>query len=385
MSGSNNEVSLSPPEPRLEESFLSESGGNTVENLPITDTSYATNSAESIQIEQLRSDDYTENVISADETDFIGDSSNIETDDKDIVSNLDCVHDNGETFYFDACIEDLTGSTTTNQITVDLDDSKEETTDDSFACYQFVPTEVTTSPVEDILYEDDVIAASEQDISVSMNQEMPEITGSVVAEAELTGSNPFGDDEEDTDQGAASSNPFGDDEDQDQDQDQDQADQNQSNIQKMPVKTIQGAEQRVKSEPFNPFDDGDVEEEETDGKEKALNRRKVVTESLAPFTLVSALTKKSKSPRFTPPEVPSRMYEKEYQELTILGFDKVCVGNALQKTGGDVVAAKKILTTRLFDDHILSNDEIYVWKSPVMIRVGKLFDKIFFYRLIILL
>ena len=377
MSGSNNEVSLSPPEPRLEESFLGESGGNAAENLSITDTGYALNSADSIQIEQIGSDDYTENVISADETDFIGDSSNIETDDKDIVSNLDCAHDKGETLYFDACIEDLTGSTTTNQITVDLDENKEETTEDSFACYQFVPTEVTTSPVEDISYEDEV--------NTSPNQEIPEITVPVVADAESSGSNPFGDDEEDTDQGAASSNPFGDDEDQDQDQDQDQADQNQSNIQKMPVKTIQGAEQRVKSEPFNPFDDGDVEEEETDGKEKALNRRKVVTESLAPFTLVSALTKKSKSPRFTPPEVPSRMYEKEYQELTILGFDKVCVGNALQKTGGDVVAAKKILTTRLFDDHILSNDEIYVWKSPVMIRVGKLFDKIFFYQLIILI
>ena len=371
MSGSNNEVSLSPPEPRLEESFLGESGGNAVENLSITDTGYALNSADSIQIEQIGSDDYTENVISADETDFIGDSSNIETDDKDIVSILDCAHDNGETLYFDACIEDLTGSTTTNQITVDLDENKEETTEDSFACYQFVPTEVTTSPVEDISYEDEV--------NTSPNQEILEIPCSVVAEAESSGSNPFGDDEEDTDQGAASTNPFGDDE------DQDQADQSQHNIHKIPIKTIQGAEQRVKSEPFNPFDDGDVEEEETDGKEKALNRRKVVTESLAPFTLASALTKKSKSPPFTPPEVPSRMYEKEYQELMILGFDKVCVGNALQKTGGDVIAAKKILTTRLFDDHILSNDEIYVWKSPVMIRVGKLFDKIFFYQLIILL
>jgi hypothetical protein len=139
---------------------------------------------------------------------------------------------------------------------------------------------------------------------------------------------------------------------------------------------------------FNPFDDGDEEENEIE-REKMLDRRKAVTESLAPFTLASMVPDPDPNANLKPNlnaknnnqsmirypttqvEHISKKFHKEIHELMVLGFDKVCVTNAVQKASGNVLAARKLLMSRLFDDHLLTNEEVYVWKSPVMVRVGK--------------
>lgn len=122
----------------------------------------------------------------------------------------------------------------------------------------------------------------------------------------------------------------------------------------------------------NPFDDGEIEEEDT---EEALIRRREVTESLAPFTLASMMNGlRTASSESTPSagDVPySKLYHKEIIQLMHLGFDKVCVTNALVKTSGDADRAQSILKSRLLDVNILgSNRELYVWRSPAVVRVG---------------
>lgn len=191
-------------------------------------------------------------------------------------------------------------------------------------------------------------------------------------------SNPFGDDDNDdscdhdtpvnlTDGGVQTSNPFGDDDDDDEDEDGPEMKEDiKRNTQKVPpVKPA-----KVKK-PFNPFDDGEIEGVGSVAVERILLRRKAVTESLAPVTVASVCNGRATSPSLSQFEVPSKKYSKEYHELMALGFDRVCVGNALQKSSGDVAIATKMLTSRLFDDRVMSNDQLYVWKSPLLLRVGE--------------
>lgn len=191
-------------------------------------------------------------------------------------------------------------------------------------------------------------------------------------------SNPFGDDDNDdscdhdttinlTEGGVQPSNPFGDDDDNDEDEDGPEMKEDiKRNIQKVPpVKPAKVMK------PFNPFDDGEIEGVGSAAVEKILLRRKAVTESLAPVTVASVCNGRATSPSLSQFEVPSKKYSKEYHELMALGFDRVCVGNALQKSSGDVAIAMKMLTSRLFDDRVMSNDQLYVWKSPLLLRVGE--------------
>jgi hypothetical protein len=124
--------------------------------------------------------------------------------------------------------------------------------------------------------------------------------------------------------------------------------------------------------PRNPFDDGDTEEGERIQVKEVPQQRKVVTALVSSTIPASQLTKtRAKPVPVTQSEVPERTFSKEYNELITLGFDKICAGHALQKSSGDLHNARKILTSKLFDDRVIANEEVYVWKSPVMIRVGK--------------
>ena len=126
---------------------------------------------------------------------------------------------------------------------------------------------------------------------------------------------------------------------------------------------------------FNPFDDGELEEEDT---EETLFRRRTVTESLASITLSSMMATatglRTASTESTPSsygDMPSKTYAKQIQSLMLLGFDRVVAINALIKTSGELDKARSILMARLLDDHVLtSNGELYVWRSPVVVRVG---------------
>ena len=126
---------------------------------------------------------------------------------------------------------------------------------------------------------------------------------------------------------------------------------------------------------FNPFDDGELEEEDT---EETLFRRRTVTESLASITLSSMMATatglRTASTESTPSsygDMPSKTYAKQIQTLMLLGFDRVVAINALIKTSGELDKARSILVARLLDDHVLtSNGELYVWRSPVVVRIG---------------
>ena len=126
---------------------------------------------------------------------------------------------------------------------------------------------------------------------------------------------------------------------------------------------------------FNPFDDGELEEEDT---EETLFRRRTVTESLASITLSSMMATatglRTASTESTPSsygDMPSKTYAKQIQSLMLLGFDRVVAINALIKTSGELDKARSILMARLLDDHVLtSNGELYVWRSPVVVRIG---------------
>lgn len=183
-------------------------------------------------------------------------------------------------------------------------------------------------------------------------------------------SNPFGYDECDesdindtntTKLGSSSTNPF------DNDEDDDQSKKKESHI-KSATKEAVGTVKK----PFNPFDDGENEEADSVDAEKVHQNKSKVTESKATVTQPSKLVVVRATPAPTSHhEVPVRTYSKEHKELMTLGFDKMCVGNALNKASGDVAVAQKLLMSRLFDDHILSSEEQFVWKSPVMVRVGE--------------
>ena len=176
--------------------------------------------------------------------------------------------------------------------------------------------------------------------------------------------NPFNDEDENQDvsviDGVASMNPFGDD-----------------SIDSTPMgeSSEEQLSQNLRQEhmsPLNPFDDGDSEEFERVHVKLEPQQRKEETFFLSATVPVSQVNKTRVKPfPETQCEVPQRTFSKEYNELIALGFDKICAGNALQKTSGDLSTARKMLMTRLFDDRVLANDELYVWKSPVMIRVGR--------------
>ena len=191
-------------------------------------------------------------------------------------------------------------------------------------------------------------------------------------------SNPFGNDDNDdsddhdtpvklTESTVQKSNPFGDDDDDDDENGPEMKEDIKRNVREIPPTKPE----RVKT-PFNPFDDGEIEAVGSVAVEKILHRRKFVTESLAPVTVASMCNDRAISPSLSQFEVPSKKYGKEYQELMALGFDRVCIGNALQKSSGNVAIAMKMLSSRLFDDRVMSNDQLYVWKSPLLLRVGEM-------------
>jgi hypothetical protein len=69
--------------------------------------------------------------------------------------------------------------------------------------------------------------------------------------------------------------------------------------------------------------------------------------------------------------MPGKRYAAEIHTLMQLGFDRVCVTSALVKTSGNVDKAREVLFSRLLDDNILvSNRESYMWRSPVIVRIG---------------
>ena len=121
---------------------------------------------------------------------------------------------------------------------------------------------------------------------------------------------------------------------------------------------------------FNPFGDAENADDES---EEALSRQRAVTESLAPFTLASMLTLKTSSSESTPSrlDMPGKRYAPEIRALEQLGFDRVCSTAALVKTSGCMDNARAYLFSRLLDDNILvSNRELYMWRSPVVVRIG---------------
>lgn len=179
--------------------------------------------------------------------------------------------------------------------------------------------------------------------------------------------NPFNDDDESYDDtiiatdGIASMNPFGDD-----------------SIESSPRResTKEQLKQSIHSEhqsPLNPFGDGDTEEVEKVHIKNVSRQITEVTSSASSAVPTAQLNKTRVKPvSETQCAIPQRTFSKEYNELITLGFDKICAGQALQKTSGDLTTARKMLMSRLTDNRAISNEEIYVWKSPVMIRVGKL-------------
>ena len=253
----------------------------------------------------------------------------------------------------------------------DLDSLKSDET-----LMSFIETEDAAETGEDI---SNKFNDSTEDVEKMTSTSEPDQVNAVTRDEETSDgndlpSNPFGDDDDDdsdgrgtpaklTERSAQPSNPFGDDDDDDGPEMKEDVKQN---VQKSP--TIKPT--RLKK-PFNPFDDGEIDAVGSVAVEKILHRRKVVTESLAPVTVASMCNGRDRSPSLSQFEVPTKKYSKEYQELMNLGFDRVCVGNALQKSSGDVAIAMKMLTSRLFDDRVMSNDKLYVWKSPLLLRVGK--------------
>lgn len=225
--------------------------------------------------------------------------------------------------------------------------------------------------------EDDCLKTSsdstEDMVKLSPHSE-PVQLDAVIGEEEISSvcllSNPFGDDDTDgndtppksTEHDVESSNPFGDDD------DEEEIPAMKEDVKRIAKKTPPPSIKK----PFNPFDDGEIEAVGGVAVEKILHRRREVTESLAPVTVASMYNSRATSPSLSQFEVPSKKYSKEYQELMNLGFDRVCVGNALQKSSGDAAIATKMLKSRLFDDRVLSNDQLYVWKSPLMLRVGEI-------------
>ena len=178
--------------------------------------------------------------------------------------------------------------------------------------------------------------------------------------------NPFNDDNENHDTSisvtddVASMNPFGED-----------------SVESSPrgVNRKEQLKQNLRKEhtsPRNPFDDGDAVEGGRIQVKEVLQQRRVATALVSSTVPESQLNKTRMKPLpVTQSEVPERTFSKEYNELITLGFDKICAGHALQKSSGDLLNARKILTSKLFDDRVIANEEVYVWKSPVMIRVGK--------------
>lgn len=179
--------------------------------------------------------------------------------------------------------------------------------------------------------------------------------------------NPFNDDDESYDDtvietdGIASMNPFGDD-----------------SIESSPRREstkeqLKPSIRREHQSPLNPFGDGDTEEVEKVPIKNVSRKITEVTSSASSTVPTAPLNKtRAKPVSEAPCAIPQRTFSKEYNELLTLGFDKICAGQALQKTAGDLPTARKMLMSRLSDNRAISNEEIYVWKSPVMIRVGKL-------------
>lgn len=102
----------------------------------------------------------------------------------------------------------------------------------------------------------------------------------------------------------------------------------------------------MKSVSFNPFDDGGIEDENVKGGlAEAIKHQQKVIES--PTTSIASILNKTrkKTQSIMKSDTSSMLYSLGYDKLVLLGFDKVCVKNALVKTSGDEEAARKMLMT----------------------------------------
>jgi hypothetical protein len=102
----------------------------------------------------------------------------------------------------------------------------------------------------------------------------------------------------------------------------------------------------MKSVSFNPFDDGGIEDENIKGGlAEAIKHQQKVIES--PTTSIASILNKTrnKTQSIMKSDTSSMSCSVGYDKLVLLGFDKVCVKNALVKTSGDEEAARKMLTT----------------------------------------
>lgn len=102
----------------------------------------------------------------------------------------------------------------------------------------------------------------------------------------------------------------------------------------------------MKSVSFNPFDDGGIEDENIKGGlAEAIKHQQKVIES--PTTSIASILNKTrnKTQSIMKSDTSSMSYSVGYDKLVQLGFDKVCVKNALVKTSGDEEASRKMLMT----------------------------------------
>lgn len=295
---------------------------------------------------------------------------------------------------FDASSEDLSG--TTDQRTVDLDEMEKIVEEDSNEVPQL------------ILRDDDSLVEEQIEVNLNMESDAEFVmnTSTIRKDNMIRESsnpfdskiqmNPFDDDDAETcgeecHSIVSSSNPF------DKDEEDTETAGSDSGItaKRIPItereRSVVGGKTVLlkigkdkEKEPLNPFCDGDIEDEISGGKKQTLGDRKLTAESAVYTTsapIESSDRKNVKVPSSTfhsqhhSTETNQKiMFPREVNELRSLGFEPACVTRTLKGASGDVVAARKLLLSTLFDNKTgFSNDEVCVWKSPIIVRVGEIF------------
>lgn len=301
----------------------------------------------------------------------------------DFTAELDVHLDSNHLTSFDASSEDLSG--TTDQLTVDIADDEHMVEDDCFGTPQFVEPAILLSAEEQFEANLDIEADAEFEGKASTIQ--PDLiendsTNPFDSNSNLTETNPFNIEEtgigEDgkinhIDSTVSSLNPFGDEE------EVTGAVKLATREKSLMVKKSVLIEEK---KPFNPFNEDSVEDEISDGKKQTLDRKRYATESLTSPIVTSSATVSKITQKSTSSSLPSgnnsaeinqkNMFTVEVNELRSLGFDMICIRSELQKAFGDPISARHLLTSKLLDSKTgIANDDIYIWKSPVMVRIGK--------------
>ena len=302
----------------------------------------------------------------------------------DFTAEVDTHLDANYSTSFDASSEDLSG--TTDQITVDVDETVKIVEEDSNEALQLIVHEDDSLVEEQI----DVNLSTESDAEVAMNASTTRKDVMIRESSNPFDSkiqkNPFDDDDaeicgEEFHSIVSSSNPF----DKDELETEAAGSYSGATAKRIPVDLKIGKDKE--KEPLNPFCDGDMEDEISEGKEQTLGQRKLAAESFvnstaAPSEFTDRKNVKSPSSTFHSQHHSTEtnqkiMFPREMNELRSLGFEPASVMRTLQTASGDVVAARKLLLSTLFDNKTgFSNDEVCVWKSPVIVRVGEFFSVI---------